>query len=159
MKANSFTYLLLCLLILKGIEAMRIENYGTISTATSVEAVDATVSRVAKKAEEWNSLPIQQKIDLLEKLISNTIKYRDEWITQQQMAKGVDPNNPLHGYGQLEITVTGPGTFGGYANGILKSLRHCQKNGVPPQPRDTKTLSCGKTFTTIWPSRYSLLDQ
>ena len=76
---------------------MCIATYGAISTATSVEAVDAIVSRTAKKANEWNSLPIKQKIRLLEEVISNTIQYRDVWVNQQQMAKGVDPNNPLHG--------------------------------------------------------------
>jgi hypothetical protein len=125
----------------------------TDTTAT----VDAVVEIVSSKAKEWAELPIERKIKLLEQLLENAKEHKDEWVSCQEKKLGIDPKNPLHGYGHSDVTSKGPATFGGYANGILTSLKHSKKHGTPPQPTSTRRVG-DKTIATVWPSRFSVLE-
>jgi aldehyde dehydrogenase (NAD(P)+) len=123
---------------------------------TAPEEVAGIVQCVSEKADEWKSLPIEEKIFLLEQIIANAIRYKDEWVALQQEARGVSPNkNVLHGYGHLDILVSGPATFGSYANGILTSLKEISRTGgAPPRPIALRTTTNGKTIATVWPDGF-----
>jgi aldehyde dehydrogenase (NAD(P)+) len=123
---------------------------------TAPEEVAGIVQRVSEKADQWKSLPIEAKIDLLKQIIANAIRYKDEWVALTHEARGVSPNkNVLHGYGHLDILVGGPGTFGSYANGILTSLKEISRTGgVPPRPIALRTTTNGKTIATVWPDNF-----
>jgi acyl-CoA reductase-like NAD-dependent aldehyde dehydrogenase len=132
--------------------------YSPTDTDTDTTAtVDAVVEIVSSKAKEWAELPIERKIKLLEQLLENAREYKDEWVSCQEKKLGIDPNNPLHGYGHFDVTAKGPATFGGYANGILTSLKHSKKHGTPPKPTSTRRVG-DKTIATVWPSRFSVLE-
>jgi acyl-CoA reductase-like NAD-dependent aldehyde dehydrogenase len=117
------------------------------------------IEGVSAKSDEWATLPLSQKVDLLENVISNAFDYKDEWLLQNQQSKGVDPQNDLHGYGELDILVQGPATFGGYAHAILASLKYCLQNqGKPPPPTNTKRIGKQKRLASVWPSKWNLLE-
>jgi acyl-CoA reductase-like NAD-dependent aldehyde dehydrogenase len=132
------------------------DTNGTNNTDTTA-TVDAVVEIVSSKAKEWAELPIERKIKLLEELLENAIEYKDEWVSCQEKKLGIDPKNPLHGYAHFDVMAKGPATFGGYANGILTSLKHSKKHATPPKPTYTRRVG-NKTIATVWPSRFNVLE-
>ena len=133
-----------------------------------VTGIDAIVENVSMKSAKWKSVPIETKIQLLEQILANAIRHKDEWVLSQQASKGVlDPTSKSsHGYGLMSITVSGPATLGGHLNVILQALKHCHKNnGRPPKPAHTRTIGGDesgnktKTIATIWPSsKYDIME-
>lgn len=120
--------------------------------------VGGAVQHVSSKAKEWAELPIERKIELLEQILKNGIQHKDEWVACQEQKFGIDAKkNPLHGYAHFDMLTRGPATFGGYANGILTSMKHSKKYGTPPSPVGTRKVG-NKTVATVWPARFDLLD-
>eukprot|EP00980_Cylindrotheca_fusiformis_P002489 scaffold585_cov97-Cylindrotheca_fusiformis.AAC.3 len=133
------------------------KNNGEKATEEA-KLVNNAVQMVSTKAKEWAELPIARKIKLLEQILANGRKYRDEWVTRQEKKMGIDvSSNPMHGYARFDMLSRGPAIFGGYANGILNSLKHSRKYSIPPKPTSIRQLG-DKTIATVWPGPYAMLD-
>ena len=121
--------------------------------------INEIVNNVSSKSNEWANLSLQHKYELLRQVLENAHQHKEEWIACQENQKGVNPNNPLHGYGSLDIMVGGPATFGAYANGILTSLEYAIQNDAqaPPPPISTKQVG-DRTIATVWPRSNNLVQ-
>eukprot|EP00957_Ditylum_brightwellii_P207609 15353734-Ditylum_brightwellii.AAC.1 len=121
---------------------------------TEPKEIATIVESVANKADEWKNVPVKEKIALLKQVIANAIHYKKEWIQGQQQARGVESpqNNVLHSYGYLDILVSGPATFGGFANAIVDSLEEIDRTGGASYPPVAlRTTSNGHTVAKVWP--------
>eukprot|EP00980_Cylindrotheca_fusiformis_P002512 scaffold587_cov77-Cylindrotheca_fusiformis.AAC.2 len=126
--------------------------------AKEAKLVNDAVQMVSTKAKEWAELSIEHKIELLEQILANGRKYRNEWVASQEQKMGIDiSSNPLHGYAHFDMLSRGPSSFGGYAHGILNSLKHSHKYSIPPKPTAIRHVG-DKIIATVWPGPFAMLD-
>eukprot|EP00521_Asterionellopsis_glacialis_P011143 CAMPEP_0195289906 /NCGR_PEP_ID=MMETSP0707-20130614/5988_1 /TAXON_ID=33640 /ORGANISM="Asterionellopsis glacialis, Strain CCMP134" /LENGTH=512 /DNA_ID=CAMNT_0040349965 /DNA_START=123 /DNA_END=1658 /DNA_ORIENTATION=+ len=110
---------------------------------TPIEDVPVIIEKTASKADEWKDISLETKIQILKQIVKNCIEYQDEWLKISQEARGVDPTDPRQGIARADILNVGPGLFGSYANGILKSLKCISKTGTPPPPKAFRVVDGG----------------
>jgi Aldehyde dehydrogenase family len=141
----------------------------TITTTTPDNDIANIVARVAGKAQEWQALPLREKIQLLQQILTNAIQFEPEWNAVAFAARGINNNNNNgntsnsddsddgQGCARADTMTVGPATLGAYLNGLIASLQHgsLQKNGnnnnnnnnngmmmmMPPPPRATRIVN------------------
>jgi acyl-CoA reductase-like NAD-dependent aldehyde dehydrogenase len=125
---------------------------------TPVEEVPKIVARVASKSNEWKSLPLENKIQLLKQVLRNTIQFHDEWTSLSLQDRGISATDPRHGCARADVITCSQATLGSYLHGLLSCLEYCAKHeGMPPPPKSTRILENKKCAVTVWPS--TLLDK
>jgi hypothetical protein len=75
--------------------------------------VSKTVTRVAAKAKEWQTLvPLKDKIHLLQQVLDNTIQFEQEWNAVAFAARGIrnvgDTNDDNQGCARADVILVGP---------------------------------------------------
>ena len=74
--------------------------------ATSTEKCDALVATLNANKDAWTQVSINERIELLEECIENTLAVGQEWVEAGCRAKGIEPNSKLSG----EVWFAGPTT-------------------------------------------------
>lgn len=151
-----------------------------VTPSNPVHEVGPIVQEVALKADEWKNLPLYKKTNYLQKILSNTILYQDEWNRAAEKSRGIaapSPNesrkNAQQGCARADVMTAGPATMGSYCNILLKYLHFCASHkGMPPPPRSIRQVKrrngngCSsddddshqaRTIVKLWPE--SVLDK
>ena len=112
----------LLLLVLVTPALTTLASVSVSAMTTPVEEVPKIVARVASKSDEWKSLPLDTKIELLKQVLSNTIQYQDEWTKSSCQDRGISATDVRHGCARADVLTVSQATLGSYLNGILSCL-------------------------------------
>lgn len=118
---------------------------------TPTDDLDAAVAAVAGARAAWLDVGIDQRIELLERLVGDTLGVTEEWGERGRAAKGIDPDSrhaaEEYAYGPL-ITVIQLRQF-------QRTLRQIREHGRPRV--DLDVLPSGQVTAPVFP--VDLLDR
>jgi hypothetical protein len=110
---------------------------------TPLSVVDERLTRLAEKKDEWASLPIPRRIELLRGCMTALLGVAEEWVKDGCKAKGIQEGTPLMG----EEWVAGPWQ-------TMRNLRlyveALEAGGQPKAPKMT-TREDGQTVVKVFP--------
>ena len=82
--------------------------------------MDAALADLQARATEWARLPLDRKIELLERLTPRIAAVAGRWVTAASRAKGLPLGSPLRG----EEWASGPWATANYIAPLAETLRH-----------------------------------
>ncbi|MFO0677898.1 MAG: aldehyde dehydrogenase family protein [Polyangiaceae bacterium] len=117
--------------------------------ATSMDAVDAAVARVAATKDAWTKVPIADRVRYLETILEGVLAVSEGWVADICKLKGLTPDDPRTG----EEWVAGPMVTVRNVKLLIKAL---EAGGAPKPPKMT-TRADGRQVATVFPA--SLLER
>ena len=113
-------------------------------TPTSLEKCDSHVATLNANKDAWTKVSINERIQLLEECIENTLAVGHEWVEAGCRAKGIEQGSKLAG----EVWFAGPTTTIRNMRLLVETL----KAGGQPKPPQQWTRSNGQTVARVFPA-------
>mmetsp|Transcript_14892 Transcript_14892/g.21318 ORF Transcript_14892/g.21318 Transcript_14892/m.21318 type:complete len:638 (-) Transcript_14892:72-1985(-) len=110
----------------------------------TTQEVNDEIERVSSKQQEWKTLPLKNKIIILEEILSLANTYMYEFVEASFHDRNISDTDPKHGTARGDVYVVGPLTLGNYMNGLLNSLKRMEKS-----KGDTVSTMGGRGFPPI----------
>jgi aldehyde dehydrogenase (NAD(P)+) len=110
-------------------------------------AIDQAILELQDHKNEWASLPLPQKIDLLQQIRRRLGELASAWVEASVRGKGMTPASPEVG----EEWTAGPWTLAAGINGYLDTLLALNA-GLLPQPKKVHTRPDGQVAAQIFPN-------
>jgi len=124
---------------------------GPGGAATGAQTIEAALRELHARRTEWARLPIQQKIDLLERVREGVGVVAEEWIEVAARAKGFPAESPL----AVEEWLTGPWALLFAINHYVESLYDIASVGTPRLPKHAlRTRPDGQLVVRVFPHRW-----
>ncbi|MBX3233333.1 MAG: aldehyde dehydrogenase [Labilithrix sp.] len=112
--------------------------------ATSLADVDAAISALEKKRDDWRRVSNAERVELLERCIEQTLKAAPDWVAAGAKIKGLAPTDDLAG----EEWLAGVMPTIRNARLFAEALRHDKR----PPPAATRIAPDGRTVARVFPS-------
>src|SRR5579862_1295793 len=109
--------------------------------------LDQSIQVLETHADEWATLPIPQKINLLIAVRRNLGQVASRWVELSVTGKAIDRSSPWVG----EEWVTGPWAMAAAINGLLKTLTALAA-GHPPSLSKITARKDGQVIARIFPN-------
>ncbi len=122
------------------------EGTSTIAP-TSTADLDAALDVLARKSQEWVTLPTPSRIELLDALIENTRRVADRWVEVACLNKGISKDAPVAG----EEWHSGPVLTIRNARLLRNSLEDIAQFGTPRIPGPVTVRPDGQTIAQVFP--------
>ncbi len=122
------------------------EGASTIAP-TSTTDLDAALDVLARKSQEWVTLPIPTRIELLDAVIENTRRVADRWVEAACLHKGISKDAPVAG----EEWHSGPVLTIRNARLLRNSLEDIAQFGTPRIPGPVTVRPDGQTVAQVFP--------
>jgi acyl-CoA reductase-like NAD-dependent aldehyde dehydrogenase len=111
---------------------------------TPRDEIDAAVTRVAARKDEWPKVGIPERIRLLERTIGNLVGVAEAWVADACRAKGIPEGDPLAG----EEWIAGPSTTIRNARLLIRSLEALGQR----RPPKTTAREDGQLVVRVFPA-------
>jgi len=115
---------------------------------TSQSNLDEALAILEDHKQEWATLDIDERIELLEHLRDGVIEVADGWMQAAMEAKGMAPGSTEEG----EEWLAGPASVVKNLALLIASLRDIDEHGVPQLPRDPYTRPDGQVVAPVFPA-------
>ena len=115
---------------------------------TSQSSIDEALSVLQDHKQEWASMPIGERIDLLEELRDGVVREAERWIRAALEAKGITPGSAS----EAEEWLGGPAMVARNVALLIRSLRDIERHGVPQLPKPAYTLPDGQVVAPVFPT-------
>ena len=116
--------------------------------ASTIEQCDAAVDAARSGAASWATLPLGERIDLLEQLLPRIMAEAEEMVAHTQRCKGIERG----GAWGSEDWLSGPWAFMQGVAGLLTTLRRVHKGAPPLSPSKATQNSSGRTVVEVFPA-------
>ncbi len=116
--------------------------------STASEALDVMADRLKGNAAKWVAVPIEDRIKLLEQVISDTSEAAAGWVEDALEAKGLTADSPAAG----EEWLPGPGFLIRNARLLAQTLRDIRQHGAPQLPGKIWQRNDGQTVVDVYPT-------
>ncbi len=114
---------------------------------TSFADLDAALEILSGKRDEWATLPIPARIELLDALIENTQEVAERWVEAACVNKGISKDAPVAG----EEWHSGPVLTIRNARLLRTSLQETAQFGTPNIPGPVTVRADGQTVAQVFP--------
>ena len=115
---------------------------------TERNALDRSLDRLQEHKQTWVTLPLAQKISLLEQLVHNTGAVAQRWVSAASKAKGIPADSALAG----EEWTSGPWALMYGARHYAQTLRDIARSGTPQLPDSAvHTRADGQVVAQVFP--------
>ncbi len=118
------------------------------ATATPPEVLDSWLEELRTKAPAWAGTPIEQRIELLDRVMVDTVEAAEPWVRDACAAKGIDFDSPLAG----EEWWPGPVLVVRTARLLRDSLISLSKGGMPKPKGKVTQRPDGQTVVRVFPT-------
>jgi len=115
---------------------------------TSQSNLDEALAILEDHKQEWATLDIDERIELLEHLRDGVIEVADGWMQAAMEAKGMAPDSTEEG----EEWLAGPASVVKNLALLIASLRDIDEHGVPQLPKDPYTRPDGQVVAPVFPA-------
>lgn len=115
---------------------------------TSREEIDAALSALRHHADGWARLAIDDRIQILEELITSTHRVAERWVVEACRAKGIDFHSPTAG----EEWLGGPSVTLRNLQLLARSLREIREHGAPQLPKKPFVRPNGQVVAPVFPT-------
>jgi acyl-CoA reductase-like NAD-dependent aldehyde dehydrogenase len=115
---------------------------------TSQSNLDEALAILEDHKQEWATLDIDERIELLEHLRDGVIEVADGWMQAAMEAKGMAPGSTEEG----EEWLAGPASVVKNLSLLIASLRDIDEHGVPQLPKDPYTRPDGQVVAPVFPA-------
>ena len=115
---------------------------------SSRSSIDEALALLEDHKQEWATLEMDERIELLEHLRDGVVKVADRWMQAAMEAKGMTPGSTEEG----EEWLAGPGALVKNLSLLIASLRDIDEFGVPQLPKDPYTRPDGQVVAQVFPS-------
>jgi Aldehyde dehydrogenase family len=111
-------------------------------------SLDTAVATVHHSAASWHALPIRKKVQILDKILVDTMEVSSEWTIAACEHKGMQPDGPEYG----EELFAGVGTFVRMVRSFRDSLNDLDRQGRPRYPGPVNTHSNNRISVGVAPA-------
>lgn len=118
----------------------------TIDRTLNTEQLDATLSALKAKKDEWATLPIPQKLALLVQLRERLRVNADAWVRVSLAGKNLPPDSQWAG----EEWSSGPWAMAESINALLETLK-ALRSGTTLLPETFRTRPDGQLIADVFP--------
>ena len=115
---------------------------------TSQSHLDEALAILEDHKQEWATLDIDERIELLEHLRDGVIEVADGWMQAAMEAKGMAPGSTEEG----EEWLAGPASVVKNLSLLIASLRDIDEHGRPQLPKDPYTRPDGQVVAPVFPA-------
>ena len=115
---------------------------------TSQSNLDEALAILEDHKQEWATLDIDERIELLEHLRDGVIEVADGWMQAAMEAKGMAPGSTEEG----EEWLAGPASVVKNLSLLIASLRDIDEHGRPQLPKDPYTRPDGQVVAPVFPA-------
>jgi len=115
---------------------------------TSQSKLDEALAVLEDHKQEWTSLDIDERIELLEHVREGAVDVAERWVRASVEAKGMSFGTAEEG----EEWLVGPGPILRNINLLIASLRDIQEYGVPQLPTAAFTRPDGQVVAQVFPA-------
>ena len=115
---------------------------------TSQSKLDEALAILEDHKQEWASLDIDERIELLEHVRDGVVAVAEGWMNAAVEAKGMRPGTGEEG----EEWFAGPSAVIRNLSLLVASLRDIQDHGVPQLPKKAYTRAGGQVVAPVFPA-------
>lgn len=109
--------------------------------------LNQSIQTLQEHKDEWATLPVPRKIDLLLQTRKKLGELADAWVDASVRGKQIDPQSP----GVGEEWATGPWSLAAAINGYLETL-HALSEGHLPKLKSVTTRANGQVVAQVFPN-------
>ncbi|MCB0828986.1 MAG: aldehyde dehydrogenase [Solirubrobacterales bacterium] len=118
------------------------------TTASTPEALDQEIGVLRAGADSWSTVPLGDRVELLERLALRIADVAEEWVDAAATAKGLEQSSQLVG----EEWVSGPWALIAGVRALAETLAALDRGALPFSDRAVSERSGGQVVVDVYPT-------